>query len=430
MTDTDCQEVQNKVQAAHQEVQDKVQAARHAAQTLATCGTTLKNAALTALIDRLGASSRAILEANACDVANAQARGLSPALTERLTLTSQRIGEMQAGLAQVRALPDPVGTVLSGMRRPNGLQISKVRVPIGVIGIIYESRPNVTVDAAALCLKSGNVAVLRGGSEAICSNLALVQTIQQALTDTGLPRACVQIVENTDRAAARALMTNRGVDCLIPRGGASLIRTVLETATVPVIETGTGNCHVYVDCAADLEMARRIVVNAKVQRPSVCNSVETLLVHKNIAAQLLPILGQELAAQGVELRADNAGLGLLPGAVPANENDWHEEYNALILAVKVVADMGEAIAHITRYGTRHSEAIVTEDYQSAQQFTDQVDAAAVYVNASTRFTDGYEFGFGAEIGISNQKLHARGPMGLEELTTYKYVVRGAGQTRG
>ncbi len=414
---------------ANLEVAGKVQAAREAAPILATCGAEPKNAALGALIDRLGASTELILAANACDVANARARGLSPAMTERLTLSLRRIGEMQAGLAQVRALPDPVGTLLSGMRRPNGLQISKVRVPIGVIGIIYESRPNVTVDAAALCLKSGNVVVLRGGSEAIHSNLALVQVIQQSLEDAGLPPACVQIVEDTDRAAARALMTNSGVDCLIPRGGASLIRTVLETATVPVIETGTGNCHVYVDSAADLDKARRIVVNAKVQRPSVCNSLETLLVHEAVAAQFLPEMGAELAAQGVELRGDDAAMRLLPSAVAAAESDWHEEYNALILAVKVVPDIDAAIAHITHYGTRHSEAIITEDYGAAQRFTDRVDAAAVYVNASTRFTDGFEFGFGAEIGISNQKLHARGPMGLEELTTYKYVVRGDGQTR-
>ncbi len=411
------------------EVEGKVQAARAAAPILATCGTDPKNAALTALIDGLEASQEAVLAANACDVANARARGLSPVLTERLTLTPKRIGEMQAGLAQVRALPDPIGMLLSGMQRPNGLQISKVRVPIGVVGMIYESRPNVTVDAAALCLKSGNVVVLRGGSEAICSNLALVGVVQQALEDAGLPRACVQIVEDTDRAAARALMTNSGVDCLIPRGGASLIRTVLETATVPVIETGTGNCHVYVDSAADLDKARRIVVNAKTQRPSVCNSLETLLVHEAVAGRFLSPLGQELAALGVELRGDEAALGLLPSAALATESDWHEEYNALILAVKVVADLDAAITHITRYGTRHSEAIVTEDYGAAQRFTDRVDAAAVYVNASTRFTDGFEFGFGAEIGISNQKLHARGPMGLEELTTYKYVVRGDGQTR-
>ncbi len=414
---------------ANGEVEGKVQAARAAAQTLATCGANPKNSVLDALIDRLGASSETILAANACDVANARARGLSPAMTERLTLTPARIGEMQAGLSQVRALPDPIGTTLSGWRRPNGLQISKVRVPLGVLGIIYESRPNVTVDAAALCLKSGNVVILRGGSEAIYSNLALVEVIQQSLDDAGLPKACVQIVEDTDRAAARALMTNSGVDCLIPRGGASLIRTVLETATVPVIETGTGNCHVYVDCAADLGKARRIVLNAKTQRPSVCNALETLLVHQSVAGQFLPDMGRELAAQGVELRADDAALALLPGAAQAAEADWHEEYNALILAVKVVAGIDEAMAHITQYGTRHSEAIITEDYHAAQRFTDQVDAAAVYVNASTRFTDGFEFGFGAEIGISNQKLHARGPMGLEELTTYKYIVRGDGQTR-
>ncbi len=415
---------------AIEEVEDKARAAKAAAQVLATAGTAAKNAALEAMVDMLAEQQDAILEANARDIAGATAQGLSPHSIERLTLSPKRIAEMQTGLRQVAALPDPIGVVLSGWRRPNGLQITKTRVPIGVIGIIFESRPNVTVDAAALCLKSGNAALLRGGSEAIHSNIALARALGSALETAGLPRACVQLLESTDRAAAKRLMTLNGfVDCLIPRGGASLIKTVVETATVPVIETGTGNCHVYVDKDADLDMALDIVFNAKVQRPSVCNSAETLLVHREIAADFLPAAGAKLREAGVEIRGDDAARVLLPDAVAATEDDWYTEFNALILAVRVVEDLDAAIAHVTAYGTRHSEAIITEDYAAAQAFTDGVDCAAVYVNASTRFTDGFEFGFGAEIGISNQKLHARGPMGLEELTTYKYIVRGDGQIR-
>jgi len=416
---------------AIEEVEDKARAAKAAAQVLATAGTTAKNAALHAMAEALGTQQDAILAANALDIAGATERGLSPHSIERLTLSPKRIAEMQTGLRQVAALPDPIGAVLSGWRRPNGLQITKTRVPLGVIGIIFESRPNVTVDAAALCLKSGNAALLRGGSEAIHSNIALAQALGGALESVGLPRACVQLIESTDRAAAKRLMTLNGfVDCLIPRGGASLIKTVVETATVPVIETGTGNCHVYVDKAADFEMAAAIVLNAKVQRPSVCNSAESLLVHREIAEIFLPLIGAKLVAAGVEIRGDAAACALLPGTAEATEEDWLTEYNALILAVKIVDSLEDAIAHIAAYGTRHSEAIITENYAAAQAFTDGVDCAAVYVNASTRFTDGFEFGFGAEIGISNQKLHARGPMGLEELTTYKYVVRGDGQIRG
>ena len=416
---------------AIEEVEDKARAAKAAAQVLATAGTTAKNAALLAMAEALGSQAEAILEANARDIAGATERGLSPHSIERLTLSSKRIAEMQTGLRQVAALPDPIGAVLTGWRRPNGLQITKTRVPLGVIGIIFESRPNVTVDAAALCLKSGNAALLRGGSEAIHSNIALAQVLGGALESVGLPRACVQLIESTDRAAAKRLMTLNGfVDCLIPRGGASLIKTVVETATVPVIETGTGNCHVYVDKDADFKMAAAIVLNAKVQRPSVCNSAETLLVHQDIAETFLPQVGAKLIAAGVEIRGDAAACALLPGIAEATEEDWLTEYNALILAVKIVNSLDDAIAHIAAYGTRHSEAIITENYAAAQAFTDGVDCAAVYVYASTRFTDGFEFGFGAEIGISNQKLHARGPMGLEELTTYKYVVRGDGQIRG
>ena len=415
---------------AIEEVEDKARAARRAAQTLATAGEQAKNAALRAMSAALGEHEAVILDANARDLAAARERGMKDAMVERLTLTPKRLSQMQEGLDQVAALPDPIGDVIGGGRRPNGLQITKMRVPLGVIGIIFESRPNVTVDAAALCLKSGNAALLRGGSEAIHSNVALARALQDAIHGAGLPRAAIQLIESTDRAAARRLMTLNGfVDCLIPRGGAGLIKTVVENATVPVIETGTGNCHIYVDQAADFDMAARIVLNAKVQRPSVCNSAETLLVDERIAASFLPLIGNQLADAGVELRADSETRRHLPQAVAATEEDWYEEYNAPILAVKVVADLDAAVAHITQYGSRHSECIVTEDYRAAQDFTDRVDCAAVYVNASTRFTDGFEFGFGAEIGISNQKLHARGPMGLEELTTYKYIVRGSGQIR-
>ncbi len=383
-----------------------------------------------AMSHALGVAAEAILEANSRDLASAKDKGMTPHLIERLTLTPRRIAEMKIGLREIAALPDPVGVVLSGWRRPNGLQITKTRVPLGVIGIIYESRPNVTVDAAALCFKSGNAALLRGGSEAVHSNIALADVLQDSLERAGLPRTAIQLIQNTDRAAARRLMTLNGfVDCLIPRGGASLIRTVVENATVPVIETGTGNCHVYVDKDADFGMAVGIVINAKVQRPSVCNSAETLLVHQDIAAAFLPLVGRKLADAGVELRADDLARRYLPSSAPATEEDWYTEYNALVLAVKVVGSLEDAISHINTYGTQHSEAIVTGDYAAAQVFTGGVDCAAVYVNASTRFTDGFEFGFGAEIGISNQKLHARGPMGLEELTTYKYIVRGSGQIR-
>ena len=417
-------------EAAVTEVEDKGRAAKAAARTLAAAGTDAKNAALTAMAEALGRHQDAIVDANARDLAAARDKGMTPHLVERLTLNAKRVAEMAQGLQQVAALPDPIGAVLSGWRRPNGLQITKTRVPLGVIGIIYESRPNVTVDAAALCLKSGNAALLRGGSEAIYSNIALANVLQNALESAGLPRTAIQLIENTDRAAARRLMTLNGlVDCLIPRGGASLIKTVVENATVPVIETGTGNCHVYVDKDADFAMAVGIVLNAKVQRPSVCNSAETLLVHEGVAAAFLPLVGQKLAEAGVELRADDPARRYLPSAASAAEEDWYTEYNALVLAVKVVGSLEEAVDHINTYGTQHSEAIVTGDYAAAQAFTDGIDCAAVYVNASTRFTDGFEFGFGAEIGISNQKLHARGPMGLEELTTYKYIVRGSGQIR-
>lgn len=412
------------------EVEDKARAAKAAAQKLAHAGSEAKNRALLAMAEEIERQKPAILAANQKDIAAARDKGLEEYLIERLTLNDKRIAGMQEGLRQLVALPDPVGVVLSGWRRPNGLEISKVRVPIGVIGMIYESRPNVTVDAASLCVKSGNAVVLRGGSETIHSNIALAGALRSALEAAGLPKEAVALIESTDRSAARHLMTLNGVvDCLIPRGGASLIKTVVETASVPVIETGTGNCHVYVDNSADLAMAVKITVNAKAQRVSVCNSAETLLVHQEIAPEFLPLVAKELRAKKVEMRADDRAREFIPDAKPATEDDWYEEYLALILAIKVVGDIDQAIAHINHYGTHHTETIVTSDYTAAQKFTEEVDSVAVIVNASTRFTDGFEFGFGAEIGISNQKLHARGPIGLEELTTYKYIVRGDGQVR-
>ncbi|GAB4460508.1 MAG: glutamate-5-semialdehyde dehydrogenase [Armatimonadaceae bacterium] len=419
-------------QAVLNEVEGKASAAKTAARKLATVGTATKDAALAAMADALVARTGEVLEANEKDLRLAADKGVPPHMRDRLALNEKRIAAMQEALHQLIALPDPVGTVIGGWRRPNGLQINRVRVPLGVIGIIYESRPNVTVDAASLCLKAGNAVVLRGGSEAIHSNIALTRIIADAAEGAGIPTGAISLIENTDRAAARHLMTlNRYVDCLIPRGGASLIETVVNNATVPVIETGTGNCHVYVDTYADLEMARKVTINAKCQRPSVCNSAETLLVHSAIAETFLPKVLADLHAAGVEIRGCPRTQKLAEGTLisPATEDDFFTEFNDLILAVKIVDSLDDAIDHINHYGTRHSEAILTENYAHAQRFVDEVDAAAVYVNASTRFTDGYEFGFGAEIGISNQKLHARGPMGLEELTTTKYIVRGNGQVR-
>ena len=414
------------------EVETKAKAAKDAARRLATVGMATKNAALLAMADALCERRAELLDANARDTSAARDRGLTPHLVERLTLNAKRIDAMREGLTQVAALPDPIGEIVGGWRRPNGLQISKMRVPLGVIGIIYESRPNVTVDAAALCLKSGNAVILRGGSEAIHSNVALTNIIARTAEAQGIPAGAITLIETTDRAAARHLMTlNQYVDCLIPRGGASLIETVVKNATVPVIETGTGNCHVYVDATADADMATGIVLNAKCSRPSVCNSAETLLVHADAAESFLSAALSTLHQAGVEVRGcpeTRGKAGEVP-VVAATDEDYFTEFNAMTLAVKVVRSLDEAIDHINHYGTRHSEAIVTKDYAAAQRFCDEVDAAAVYVNASTRFTDGFEFGFGAEIGISNQKLHARGPMGLEELTTIKYVVRGDGQVR-
>jgi len=413
------------------EVEQKCIKARAAAVKLATLGTAVKDRALLDMADAFEARKDIIQEANRKDLEAAQASGISGAMLKRLTLDDKKIAQMADGVRQIAALRDPVGETLQGYIRPNGMEVRKVRVPIGVIGIIYESRPNVTADAAALCLKAGNAVVLRGGSEAINSNLAIAKIIDEAATAAGVPEGTVQIIETTDRAAARELMTmKKYIDCLIPRGGKGLIQTVIENSTIPVIEHGDGNCHVYVDGAADLEMAADIAFNAKVQNCAVCNAMETLLVSEQIAGKYLPIICERLLNAGVEIRGCEKTRAIVPGLVEATDEDWATEYLDLILAIKVVDGIDEAIAHIGKYGSKHTEAIVTEDFSAARQFTNEVDAAAVFVNVSTRFTDGYEFGKGAEMGISTQKLHARGPMGVEEITTYKYVVTGNGQLRG
>ncbi len=402
--------------------------AKAASRVLATASTAQKNQALLAAADLLVARRAELLAANEADVARAEADGVGATVVDRLRLDGGRIEAMAGGLRQVAGLADPVGEVLDGWVRPNGLRISRVRVPLGVVAIIYENRPNVTSDAAGLCLKSGNAAFLRGSSGAIRSNQAIASVIREAYVASGLPADALVLVEDTSREAAVEFMRLRdSIDVLIPRGGPSLIASILENATVPYVIDGDGNCHVYVDASADLEMAAAIVANAKTQRPSVCNAAESLLVHRKVADQFLGGLAGRLA--GVELVADAEARALLPGAGEATEADWATEFLDLKLAVKVVADLDEAIEHIARYGSGHSEAVVTQDLAVADRFTREVDAAAVLVNASTRFVDGEEFGFGAEIGISTQKLHARGPMGLRELTTAKYVVRGEGQTR-
>jgi glutamate-5-semialdehyde dehydrogenase len=413
-----------------QQVIEQARAARRAAMLLAHASTSAKDRALLAMADALIVDSARILEANDEDIRQARERGLPEAMIERLTLNEKRIASMAEGIRQVAALPDPVGEIVEGWKRPNGLEILKVRVPLGVVAIIYESRPNVTADAAALCLKSGNAVILRGGSEAFRSNQAITASLVRAMEGAGLPAECVQMVQTTDREAATHLMRLNGlVDCIIPRGGAGLIQTVMQTATVPVIETGVGNCHTYIHEDADLQMASEVAFNAKVQRPSVCNAMETLLVHSAVAAEFLPAFADRLKAAGVEIRGCERTRQLVPWALEATEEDWYTEYLALILAVKVVDSLDEAIAHINHYGSRHSEAIITRSLDAARRFAREVDAACVYVNASTRFTDGFEFGFGAEVGISTQKLHARGPMGLRELTTTKFVVYGDGQVR-
>ena len=404
--------------------------AQRAERTLACARGGQKDAALTAIASALIKNADAIIAANQTDLENGKAAGLTPALLDRLSLDAGRIEAMADGVEKIAAMDDPVGRIISGSSRPNGLKIQKVSVPLGVIAVIYEARPNVSVDAAALCLKAGNAVILRGGKEAIHANKALAAIMRAAIKSAGLPEDCVQLVEDTSRESANELMKmNRYIDVLIPRGGAGLIKAVMENSTIPVIETGVGNCHIYVDSAADIDMAAKIILNAKTSRPSVCNACESILVHKDIAELALLAINAGLSEKSVEIRGDEIVCAILPGAVPADENDWGREYLDYILSAKVVADIDEAIEHIAAYGTKHSECIVTGDYAAAQKFLNSVDAAAVYVNASTRFTDGGEFGFGAEIGISTQKLHARGPLGLNNLTSEKYMVYGTGQIR-
>ncbi len=406
-------------------------AAKLAGRVLSTAGAAKKNAALEQIAQALLAHRDHILAENEKDLTAARETGMKPALLDRLALTAERIDGIVEGVRQVAALPDPIGQVTKMETRPNGLTIGKRRVPLGVIGIIYEARPNVTVDAAALCLKSGNAVILRGGKEAFRSNNAFVSVMRQALEQAGLPADCVALVQDTTRQSANELMALTGyLDVLIPRGGAGLIRSVVENARVPVIETGVGVCHVYVDEKADLDMAANIIYNAKTSRPSVCNAAECLLVHAAVADAFLPKAKALLDQKSVELHGCPRTQAILgPCVVPATEEDWDTEYGDFTLAVKVVDSAAEAIAFINDHGSGHSESIVTADYFTAQNFLDQVDAAAVYVNASTRFTDGFEFGLGAEIGISTQKMHARGPMGLEELTSSKYIIYGTGQVR-
>jgi glutamate-5-semialdehyde dehydrogenase len=403
--------------------------AKQASRGLATASTSTKNAALLAAADALEKNTGSILAANAQDVSNAEGAGIAPGLVDRLRLDDGRISAMAGGLRQVATLPDPVGEVLDGWVRPNGLRISRVRVPLGVIAIIYESRPNVTSDAAGLCLKSGNAAFLRGSSTAIHSNIAIAQVLRSAVSSVGLPEDSIILVEDSSREAAVEFMQQRGfVDCLIPRGGPSLIQSILENATVPYVIDGDGNCHVYVDKDADLQMAELVLINAKTQRPSVCNAAESLVLHSAIAEQFLAQVDVSLAA--VELVGDDRSQQMLGRIGAATEADFSTEFLDMKLSVKVVDSLDEAILHVNEHSSGHSESIITGDYAAAEKFLAQVDAAAVLVNASTRFVDGEEFGFGAEIGISTQKLHARGPMGLQQLTTAKFVVRGDGQTRG
>ncbi len=411
------------------ELQKMGAAAKEAAAVLRTAGEKKRRALLEAA-QALRAAAPEILAANAVDLAAARESGMRDAMLDRLTLTEARIEAMAQGVEDVAAQRDPVGRVLSSETRPNGLKIEKVTVPMGVIGIIFEARPNVTSDAAALCLMAGSAVILRGGKEAFHSNMAVTSVLQAALERAGLPRTAVQLVQDTSRESSREMMGLVGyLDLLIPRGGAGLIRAVVENARVPVIETGVGNCHVYVDESADIDMAAEIIFNAKTSRPSVCNAIETVLVHEKIAERALPAIAARLREKQVELRGDDRTRAILPEAVPASEADWETEYLDYILAVRVVDSLDEAVAHIARYSSGHSECIVTRDLRAAEAFTARVDSAAVYVNASTRFTDGGEMGLGAEIGISTQKLHARGPMGLNEIVSYKYVIRGDGQVR-
>ena len=406
------------------------QKAKEASYELGVASPGQKNEALTFMAEELIKAKEEIIKANEIDRQNAIKKGITYALLDRLSLDDSRIEAMAQGLLDIVKLQDPVGEVTNMWQMPNGLQIGQKRVPIGVLGIIYESRPNVTSDAAGLCLKSGNAVILRGASDAINSNKAVAKALVAGIKRSGLPQDCVQLLEDTSRETAREMMRlNNYIDVLIPRGGAGLIKSVVQNATVPVIETGTGNCHIFVDETADLEMAKAIVLNAKVQRPGVCNAAEKLLVHESIANEFLPTIVKALRENGVEVRGCDKAQAIVDDIKVIEEPEWHQEYLDLIIAVKVVKDVDEAIKHINKYNTGHSESIVTESYKNSQKFLQRVDAAAVYVNASTRFTDGGEFGFGGEIGISTQKLHARGPMGLKELTTSKYIIFGDGQIR-
>ncbi|MEG0913612.1 MAG: glutamate-5-semialdehyde dehydrogenase [Oscillospiraceae bacterium] len=405
-------------------------AAVKAKRVLATVSSEMKNRALCIIAQELKKNAGAILQANDIDIADGKRAGLSEAMTDRLTLSEPRIDGICDGVLQLCAMADPVGRVLSEDIKQNGLKIQKVTVPIGVIAVIFEARPNVAVDSAALCLKSGNAVILRGGREAINSNRALCDIMRGAIARAGLPEDCIQLVEDTGHESANELMKLNGyVDVLIPRGGRGLIKAVVQNASVPVIETGAGTCHIYIDRDADLEMAAKIVDNAKTSRPSVCNACECILVHADIAQKFLPMVKALLDAHSVEIRADESASAILKDSIPASDSDWGREYNDYILACRVVDSVSDAVEHIYRYGTSHSEAIVTRNEETAKYFVDNIDAAAVYVNASTRFTDGGEFGLGAEIGISTQKLHARGPLGLNELTSYKYKIFGNGQIR-
>ncbi len=404
--------------------------AKEASRLLANVSSADKNTALTYIAEDLEKHSGKILEANARDIKAAEENGMKASLIDRLKLTEARIQGIAEGVRQVRDLPDPIGEVLGAVRRPNGLQIAKRRVPLGVIGIIYEARPNVTADTAVLCLKSSNACILRGGKEAFNSNSAIADIMIDAVKRAGLPEGTIALIRDTSRETANEMMKlNEYIDVLIPRGGAGLINAVVKNATVPVIQTGVGNCHIYADKDCNADMAVSIITNAKVSRPSVCNAAETLLVHKDVGDEFYEKLNRAFKENNVQVRACEGCISKFDGAVPATEEDYASEFGDLIMAVKAVDGLNDAIAHITRYGTGHSECIVTENYTAANEFLDRVDAAAVYVNASTRFTDGFEFGFGAEIGISTQKMHARGPMGLPELTSVKYVITGNGQVR-
>jgi glutamate-5-semialdehyde dehydrogenase len=412
-------------------IESQARSVKAASRILYNCPTAKKNRLLRAIISRLRTGTSAILVANKEDLEDARRGGLSPVLLDRLTLNEPGIRQVMKGVRDVIGLPDPVGRILERVKRPNGLRIEKVSVPIGAVGIIYEARPTVTIDASVLCLKSGNSVLLRGGSEALHTNRILAGLVRRALGDVDLPPGCVEFIDSTDReSVARMLKQSASLDVIIPRGSRQLIEFIRETSAVPVIAHGEGNCHVFVDRSADLRVAGEIVYNAKVQRPSVCNAAEKLLVHEDIAPKFLPLIAKRLRTAGVELRCDHGALALIPGAAHASEADWYKEYLDLVIAIKTVKNLQEAIDHINHYGSHHSDAIVTGSKANGERFLRSVDSAAVYVNASTRFTDGYEFGLGAEIGISTQKLHARGPMGLAELTTSKFIVRGTGQTRG